>query len=430
MAHGENIFGASMPEGRTNYAGMVHTQTFGGRDSFLKPRFLPEVLRRYPTGNVKLTAIIDSMMRKKTTSTDIGFTIENIRYPTLTLVSDMPPATSHQASTIEVDDVTSILPNMIFVLGAFGEQVMVTDIVGDHQVVVIRGMGTTRAFGAPAGTQMLFAGNAFEEGSLRPLGMMSGMEKLFTQTQIFRNGWATTETMHAVATAQGINVTSRSKADASYYHATDIESAVMFGQQSNMVIRGKPQRTFSGLVDVVRYNAPQNIINVDGDMNYDDLCSVFEMFGDVQIGENPSTSRIIYGDKTFVTAFHQLGMKYGHLMRMTTDSSDSFGQRFRQFVTPRMTFNVYEHPLFSIRRMPKGMAIVVDPSTMELHYLRDTRVSYFNATESGAYDSMSVDGGVDARGGDFLSELGFVCTNPAANGIVYGFTGAKCNASC
>jgi len=430
MANGENIFGSALPEGRANYAGMVHTQTYGGRDSFLKPRFLPEVLRRYPSGNVKLTAIIDSMARKKTTSTDIGFMIENIHYPTLTLASDMPAATQHQASTIEVDDATAILPNMIFILGAFGEQVMVTDIVGDHQIVVIRGMGTTRAFGAPAGTQMLFAGNAFEDGSLRPLGMMSGMEKLFTQTQIFRNGWATTETMHAVATAQGMNVTLGSKSDASYRHAMDIESAVMFGQQSNMVIRGKPQRTFSGLVDVVRYNAPQNIINVDGDMNYDDMCNVFEMFGDVQIGENPSTNRIIYGDKSFVTAFHQLGMKYGQLMRMTTDSSDSFGQRFRQFVTPRMTFNVYEHPLFSVRRMPKGMAIVVDPSTLELHYLRDTRVSYFNATETGAYDTMSVDGGVDARGGDFLSELGFVCTNPAANGIVYGFTGAKCNANC
>lgn len=430
MAHGENIFGSELPRGRVDYAGMMHTQTFGGRDSFLRPRFLPEVLRRYPTGTVKLTAIIDSMARKTTTSTDIGYNIENIRYPMLHLVADMAPATQHQASTIEVDDVTSVLPNMIFTLGPLGEQVMITDIVGDHQVVVIRGMGTTRAFGAPAGTQMQFAGNAFEEGSLRPLGMMSGMEKLFTQTQIFRNGWATTETMHAVAAAQGINVTSASKVDASYRHATDIESAVMFGQQSNLVVRGKPQRTFSGLVDTIRYNAPQNIINVDGDMNYDDLCAVFEMFGDVQIGENPSMNRIIYGDRSFVNAFHQLGMKYGHLMRMTTDSSDSFGQRFRQFITPRMSFNVYEHPLFSVRNMPKGMAIVVDPSTLELHYLRDTRVSYFNAKETGAYDTMSVDGGVDARGGDFLSELGFVCTNPAANGLVYGFTGAKCHANC
>lgn len=425
-----NIFGQDMPNGKVNYAGMVHTQTYGGKDSILKPRFLDTVLRRYPGGSVQLTAIIDSMSKKKTTSTDIGYHVENLRFPTLTLVSDLAPASQHQASTIEVDDTSSVLPNMVFIFGPFGEQVMVTDVLGDHQLTVIRGMGTTRAFGAPKGSQMLFAGNAFEEGSLRPLGMISSQEKLFTQTQIFRNGWATTETMHAVASAQGINVTSQSKSDAAYYHATDIESAVMFGQQSNLIVRGKPQRTFSGLIDTVRHNAPQNIINVTGDMSYDDLCNVMEMFGDVQIGENPSDSRVIYGDKAFVNAFHQLGMKYGQLMRMTTDTSDSFGQRFRQFITPRMRFNVYEHPLFSTRRMPKGMAIVVDPSSLELHYLRDTKISYFNGKESGAYQEMSVDGGVDARGGDFLSELGFVCTNPAANGVIYGFTGAKCNASC
>lgn len=406
--------------------GMLNTQTFR-RDAANRPQFLETVLRRYPGGSVQLSAIIDSMKKSDCISTDVGWKIENVRFPTLTLLEELAPASQRQVSTLKVDSTRYLLPNMLFVAMPYGEMMMITSITGDHTCTAIRGMGTVPAWGASAGAQLQFAGNAFEEGSLRPLGTFTESERMWTQTQIFRDAWATTETEHVVATANGYNVTATNKQDAMYNHGVAHEMAILFGQQSNTVYKGQPMRTFSGLLEFVRYNAPQNIISVAGKMNYDELCAVFDAFGDVQIGKNPSDMRIIYGDKTFVTAIHQIGMRYGSLLRMTDNNQDSFGQRFRSFITPRLRFDVYEHPLFQVMNMPRGMAFVVDPTTLELRYLRRTSHHYFNADASGKINEMTVDGGVDARGGDFITEMTFLCHNPAANGVIYGLTGGKGN---
>ena len=96
-----------------------------------------------------------------------------------------------------------------------------------------------------------------------------------------------------------------------------------------------------------------------------------------------------------------------------------------------MEFTVYEHPLFSILdSMPRGMGIVIDPTTWCLNYLRRTRHTYFNADAGGQISASTVDNGIDAIGGDFLTEMGLESNNPAANGIIYNLTMAGCSNEC
>ena len=430
---GSDIFNSPGMPNVAGGRGMIHTQTFR-RDPRFLPSFTGAVLRRFPNGNCPVTAIIDSLSPKDITTVDSYSSVKNVAYPTYKLLEDLPPASPRQSTTIKVNDTRFMMPNMQFTVMPFGEQMLVTSVTGDNTAVVIRGTGTVLPFGVKKGTVLQFSGNAFEEGSLRPLGRHYETSRLWTQTQIFRDGWAVTDTMRKVATANGFSVDSESKEDAAYQHSTAMEMAVLFGQKGNMVYKGKPMRTMSGMLEYIRANAPQNVMTVGSSKlgtTYSDLCNIMEVFGDVRIGNAPSTKRVIYGDKTFVNAIHNIGMKYASFIRYTSDGTDSFGNRFRNFITPRMEFTVYEHPLFSVLdSMPRGMGIVIDPTTWSLDYLRRTRHTYFNADAGGQISASTVDNGVDAIGGDFLTEMSLGATNPAANGIIYNLTTAGCSNEC
>lgn len=430
---GSSVFN---PNGMPSVAGgrgMVHTQTYR-RDPRFMPSFTGAVLRRFPNGNCPVTAIIDSMASADISTVDSYSAVKNVAYPTYHLLEDLPAASPRQSTTIKLNDTKYLLPNMLFTVMPFGEMMMVTSVTGDHTAVVIRGMGTILPFGAKKGSVLQFSGNAFEEGSLRPLGRHYETSRLWNQTQIFRDGWAVTDTMRKVATQNGFAVDSESKDDAAYQHATAMEMAVLFGQKGNMVYKGKPMRTMSGILEFVRANAAQNVMTVGAvakGVNYSDLCNIMEVFGEVRIGNAPSTKRVIYGDKTFVNTIHNIGMKYANFIRYTSDGTDSFGNRFRNFITPRMEFTLYEHPLFSLLdNLPRGMGIVIDPTTWKLNYLRRTRHTYFNADAGGQITASTVDNGIDAIGGDLLTEMCLESINPAANGIIYGLTEAGCSNEC
>lgn len=410
--------------------GMIHTQSY--RNPKFMSTFTGAVLRRYPGGNCPVTAIIESMSTSDITTVDTHSEVQNVAYPVYNIVESVPAASPRQASTIKVNTTKFILPNTLFAVMPFGELMMVTGVTGDNTITVMRGMGSILPFAIEKGTALQFAGNAFQEGSLRPLGRHYEESRLWNQTQIFRDGWALTDTMRRVATANGVKVDATSKNDAAYQHSMAMEMSVLFGQKGNTVYKGQPMRTMSGMFEFIRANAPQNVITVGkSEVNYRDLCAIMEVFGDVRIGANPSTRRIIYGDKTFVNTITEIGMKYANMIRYTSDGTDSFGHRYRNFITPRMEFTVYEHPLFNLlNNMPRGMAIVVDPTSWGLKYLRRTRHTYFNADAGGTIQNLTVDNGIDAMGGDYLTEMALDCINPAANGVIYNFVSGGCSNEC
>lgn len=410
--------------------GMAHTQTFA-RDPQFMPTFSQTVLMRQPYGDVKLFPLIDTINKGTIHSVDYGYRIKNMYFPTLTVAEDVPCASPRQSSTIKVVSTAGIIPNMVFTVFPLGEQLLVTDVRSDS-IVALRMMGTLGSQVIRKGTRLQFAGTAFEEGSLRPLTRHMTHDQMFVQTQIFRDTWATTGTVREILAKDGTSVPQENKADAMMMHAQSIENALLFGQQGNTVHNGKPMRTTSGIIDHIAHNAPQNVINIADAMNYQDLCAVFDSFGDIQVGTSAGPNRIIYCDRTFANTISQIGAMMGTNVRMVTESTDSFGQRFKNFYTQRMNFQIYEHPMFNVFADTSGMALVIDPTTLGVRYLgaRDTQHAYFNADASGAMTGVANDNGIDAAGGTFTTELLFICTNPAANGIIYGLNNARCTENC
>lgn len=410
--------------------GMAHTQTFANDPQFM-PTFSQTVFQRQPYGSVRLFPLVDSINRDVIHSVDYGYRIKNLYFPSIVVAEDVACATPRQSTTIKVENTAGLIPNMLFQEYPFGEQMLITDVRSDA-IVVLRGVGTAASREIRKGTRLQFSGTAFEEGSLRPLTRHMTSEQMFVQTQIFRDSWATTGTVREIMTKEGSKVPHENKLEAMQMHAQSIEMALMFGQQSNTVLNGKPMRTTSGIIDHIVHNAPQNVINVADAVNYDDLCAIFDGFGDITVGTGGSDRRVIYCDRTFANAIMQVGRRLGTSIQMVTDSRDTFGQRFKNFYTQRMTFQIYEHPLFNLHQDTAGMALVLDPTTLGVKYLgaRDTQHAYFNADSQGRISEVANDNGIDAAGGTFTTELLFTCTNPAANGIIYGLNNARCTEVC
>lgn len=420
-----NVF----PVNNTGGTGMLNTLMLRNAPHH-RGMFLPKVLQRFPYGTVKMTALIELAGSSDVNSNTFAQRIKTTYYPTLQLLEDMPPTSQRQVTTIKVDSTKHLLPNETFVVMPFGEMIEIVQVTGDHTVNVMRGVGSVAAFGAKKGSNLQFAGNAFREASLRPLGKFREESELWFHTQIFRDGWAVTNTEHEVAKGNGYNITANSKEEAAVAHATAIEYAAMFGQIGFRMEAGQPKRTMGGLMDIIKHNAPQNFITTTGNLSYFDLVDLFDGFGDVQVSSMSSPKRIIYGDATFFNTINEIGLKYQQRVAFSNNNSDVFGQRFSKFITPRMEFEVHQHPIFSRLNLPAGMGFIVDPTSMKLHYLRRTFVTYFNATANGTVETFTSDNGIDARGGDFLTELGLSCENPSANGVIFGFTSGACTNEC
>lgn len=429
---GHPLFALGPYPSQEQIRGMLHTRTWANHKTMFKPTFAQEVLRRYPAGNIKLFPLIDMLNQSTVNSVDHGWRIKNMSFPGLDVAETIPAASSGQTTTIKVATTNGIIPNMLFTAVPFGEQMMVLAVNGEQELVVMRGLGSIHPNEVPAGTKLSFSGTTFEEGSLRPLSRTTSETTLYTQSQIFRDSWATTDTARVIATANGENIVAESKDDAMFNHSWSIEMAMLLGQKSQKVFQGKPMRTMSGLREFITANAPQNIWSITKPLNYDELNYIFDSFGEVQIGKNPSDKRIIFGDRAFVNAISAIGRKYGYDIQIS-DNQDSFGQRFRAFKTQRLSFTVYEHPLLNMDQVQgniQGVGIVLDPSTLGLRYLpqRRQRLTYFNISADGrTFNTVENDNGIDAAGGTITSELMMICNNPSANGMIFGLTKGACN---
>lgn len=409
---------------------MIHTRTYAGHEQKFRTTFAQEVLTRYPGGGVRLFPLVDMLSSGTVNSTDYGFNIRNVAMPMLEIAEDVPHASPRQTTSIKVKNARFVLPTQLYTILPFGEQIQILAVNGDHELVVMRGLGSIMPTVIRAGTVMVFAGTAHPEGSLRPMATASTSSTLFIQSQIFRDSWALTDTARVVATANGENITSESKDMAMYNHSLSIELAMLLGQRSATVWEGKPMRTMSGLREYITACAPQNVWDITTALDYEALSYIFDSFGEVQVGNNPSMERIIYGDRSFVNAVSQLGRRMNYSVQIGM-GTDTFGQRFKRFITERLSFTVYEHPLLNmpvVQNMMRGVGIVIDPTTMKLLYLpeRKHRVTYFN-TNGSNFNTIENDNGIDALGGSITSELMLVNTNPAASGIVYGFTQGACS---
>ena len=420
-----------MPNPRAG-VGITHSGNIPG---YRQPSSFSELIQmKYPNGAVQLLTLLNQVSRSKTNQLSETYMVKTQWTPRLRTMEAMPAVRRGQSSTIKVETTEGIIPNMTFVTGPFGEQIMVTDVVGPNELVVMRGLSAVLPMEVPKKRDLIYSGDVFEEGSMRPLMRYSGSSEFMVHTQIFRHSWGQTNSVRESLMAQdaktgGITgvTASDSKEEALMNHAYAIESWLLFGKHRFSVHNGMPMRTAAGILEFISANAPQNIVTAVGALNIADLGHIFRSLSDISIEGAMGNDQKLYVHEAVIDTITSISQRQGVPMHTVNQQTDIMGKQYTRFGTPHGTYDLIAHPRFKMEQSLYGAALAFSPSSFKLKYLgdRDTQHSYYNADASGKLSQIQDPTGLDQVGGTFTTEVMLVCRNPAANGMYFNLLDSR-----
>lgn len=398
------------------FQGMFSTSNF--TTDLQRKSFAGMITRLMPNGSAPLFGITSMLKTETAVQVEHGFFTKTMLFPEGQLNGAIADGTT---TTFTLDSTANLLPGMIMRVQSTGENVIINSVLSSTQISVQRGVGSVSAAAIADDVKLYQVGNAFEEGSLRPVALNITPVRITNLTQIFRNSWAVTDTARATQVIAGDTTVAESKQDAAAFHAADIEKALLFGQKSQGTRNGKPFRTMDGLVSIVgnlTYYPPSysaaNVTTLGSTTNFTQLEAALDPVFNQTTDPKVANERVLFVGGAAKRVLVGIGRLNGTYMMV--DGQTSWGLQFTTFKTSRGTFRVIEHPLFNSNSDWAKMAVAVDLSTFNVAYLGDRKTKLENF---GAGDD-----GVDAEGGSLTTELTCVIKNPPANAILYNFTAA------
>lgn len=294
------------------------------------------------------------------------------------------------------------------------------------------------ATGIPAATgnttraiTLVHAGNAFPEGSVRPAAVSLLAQRVSNYTQIFRNSWQITGTNAVMKHIAGNGPIQENKMDCMAFHSLAIERSLFWGQKSlTQTSDGNLLHTMDGIVNIIQNNASNNITALGNDgggaTNWTSLEAALDKTLQVKASPTEGNIRQVFCGGQAIRGITSIAMQ-NSLVEIEAEGMGGlteWGMEVRVIKTARGRFEFIEHPLFNIYGATSPLAqtaIICDLDQLDCLYLRKTREDSYNA------DGAKVDNGIDAMGGTLLTELTMELRNPAAFGILTGFSskGAK-----
>lgn len=393
--------------------------------------FATMITRLMPNGNAPMFALTAQFKTETATNIEHGFFAKTMVFPEFALTANVDSI----ATVFTVNDVSNLLPGMIFRSQATGENVIINQVTSDTTVSVGRNIGGGAAAIdiSTAPPEFYQVGNASEEASLRPNALAINPVRITNLTQIFRNSYAISGSAAAVAVIAGDDTTAENARDGATFHATAIETALIFGKKSQGTRNGQPFRTMDGLVSIVgnlayypsSYTQPNVYTAQSAGTSFDDLEAMLDPVFNQVTDYNDGNRRFLFVGGTANKVLNQLARLNGEYRLI--DGQTNFGLRFKTLTMTRGTFEIVEHPLFNTNKYWSKMAIAVDPSSYNLAYLggRKTDLKLFN--EKGA--TVAQDNGIDATGGTLTTEATALIKNPPANAVIYNLTKGLKNAA-
>lgn len=390
----------------------------------VKPSFSKMIYEQMPGGQATLFGVTSRLNNETLNHWKHSWSFKDYMQPMIRLLQALPPAASGATTVVAAEDAGNIIEGMVLLFADSMEQTLVVGVTG-NQVALRRGAGITAPRALPAGSEAYSIGTAFEESSLRPLPLTRSLRDVDNITQIFRNTWATSGTVKAMQMQVGDGQTAESKADATMFHARDIEQAIIFGERYQSVWKGQPHRKMDGLISFIKQNAPQNYVQAPNVLTYDALEEMLDPLFDVVTDNKNKNDRLLLVDSQARKAISKLGRLSGNIQLMPGQSK--FGHSFDGFKTSRGEFTMLEHPLFNTLPFAKGMMLAVDLSSMKLAYMEGRNTDYkdFNPNANST-SGVAQDNGIDAQGGAFLTEVTMCVEAPNANGVIFGVREVGC----
>jgi hypothetical protein len=379
--------------------------------------FAGTILRLFPNGSAPMFALTSQTGKSTAKSTQHGYFSKTMTFIKTTITTAIA---SGATTNLEVASSAGMTPGMVLFFPSVRENVRVTAIVDATNITVKRGFGRTAAQASIADDAVLFqVGTAFEEGSVRPTARMLATTYIPNYTQIFRNAWGLTDTARASMSELGYSNVAESRKDCSMFHATDIESAIIWGQPVAPAVGpgGQPLHATQGVIDAMEQYAPGNTNAASSTTTYDQLVALLEpAFAYSTDMANPK-ERTLFGDAQAIRVLNAIGVKSGQVQ--ITTSETSFGMNFTKFKFYKGSINLIEHPLMNGLGQA-GSALVMDMPALKLAYLegRDTKAEEYGS------NGKILESGVDGVGGSLTTELAVELINPYSCAYITGLTAA------
>lgn len=387
-----------------------------------KKSFATMITRLMPNGSAPLFGISSSLAEETAVQWEHGFFTKTMVFPAFELSASIDGT----QTTITVVSTANLLQGQLHQLFETKEVVLINQVLSGTSVSVVRGIGGGAAaitIGGSVVPDAYQVGNAYEEASLRPNALSINPVRITNLTQIFRNTWAISGSAERVQVIAGKATDAENKQDCGMFHATSIESSLLFGKKAQGTRNGQPFRTMDGLINIVgniayyppSYSTP-NVYTAlssgtDSIMLEDMLDPCFDQTTDPKVGNK----RLLFVGGKALRVINDIGKLNGEY-RMV-DGQTNWGLRFKTLTFARGTFDIIEHPLFNTNPNWQKMAIALDVTSFKLAYFRKTEEKSFNTQGAVAQDN-----GIDAIGGTLTTELTCEVKNPPANAIIYNLT--------
>lgn len=379
--------------------------------------FAGTILRLFPNGSAPMFALTSQTGKSSAKSTQHGYFSKTMTFIKTTITTAIA---SGATTNLAVASSAGMTPGMVLFFPSVRENVRVTAIVDATNITVKRGFGRTAAQAVIAVNAEVFqVGTAFEEGSTRPTARQLATTYIPNYTQIFRNAWGLTDTARASMSEMGYSNVAESRKDCSMFHATDIESAIIWGQPVAPAVGpgGQPLHATQGVIDAMEQYAPGNTNAAASTTTYDQLVALLEpAFAYSTDMANPK-ERTLFGDAQAIRVLNAIGVKSGQVQLTTNETS--FGMNFTKFKFYKGSINLIEHPLMNGLGQA-GSALVMDLPALKLAYLegRDTKAEEYGS------NGKILESGIDGVGGSLTTELAVELINPYSCAYITGLTAA------
>ena len=374
--------------------------------------FAQAITRLMPNGTAPLFGLTSLLKDETANNIEHGYFSKTMIFPSLTSTAALVGDT-----TITVGAYTDIVPGDMLLNERTSEIMLVLTTPTNTTITVQRAVGSTAAAAINNNDLLRTIGNAFEEGSTRPSAVAIMAERYVNYTQIFRNSWAVTKTAAAIPQIAGAGYVGESKQDCASFHAMAIEKALFFGQKYMGTKGGQPFHTMEGIIPRIKTAASGNVTTLGATTNWTQLEAALDPMLQTVTDPKGGNIRTCFVGGTTRRVIHNIA-RLNSTYQITT-AETSWGLQLDTIRTPRGTFEMIEHPLFNAYGSSSEwakMMVVCDLNAFSLAYLRKTSDAAYNA--SGAM----VDNGIDAEGGTLTTELTCTIKNPAAFGLITGFT--------
>lgn len=284
------------------------------------------------------------------------------------------------------------------------EQLRVTAVHSATQFSVERGFAGTTPANIPDNAFLLKVGTSFAEGTGAPLSATRNPVKYNNYTQIFKTTYEITRTAANTRLRTG-DPLRNDRRRAAFFHAKDIETAILFGQKSEVIgSNGKPQRTTAGLRAFLPAGILQNgwtIANptTSGNSLLDQISPVFDW--DSEAGDE----RIAFCGNGALNAINAAIHKASGVGATTIrfgSSEKVYGMNFTRVTFPQGSVLLKTHPLLNRHPLYNYSMFILDFSAIRWRPLKnsDTKVQ----------DNIQ-NKGEDLIRGQWLTEAGIEVNN-------------------